>query len=226
MGRQPAKSPVVIDLVDSDSDIEIIHHTIMVLDDETPPEPTTQQVCTPTLLSARWVLMAVKRGLSLHSPLPAVKVEGIPLPIVKVEVPPCPTGTGNHQKAEHGPLYGPGATGIDETDSGAVSEVDDQYAHVKVCDGFKCILALTNYFQVLDEMPWLSESDIKDIPPVNIPNPLPSPSTLIVFACQTRSHLYHMAIHHKVTKVCQYSLMPSPTNASILDTGYTKVQHK
>lgn len=50
MGRQPAKSPVVIDLVDSDSDIEIIHHTIVVLDDETPPKPghsrsTLQQVC-------------------------------------------------------------------------------------------------------------------------------------------------------------------------------------
>ena len=50
MGRQPAISPVVIDLVDSDSDIEIIHHTIVVSDDEAPPEqgpsrPTTRQVC-------------------------------------------------------------------------------------------------------------------------------------------------------------------------------------
>ena len=64
MGRQPAKSPVVIDLVDSDSDIEIIHHTIVVLDDDTPPEPgpsrpTTQQVCTPTQLSGRQVLTTV-----------------------------------------------------------------------------------------------------------------------------------------------------------------------
>ena len=52
MGRRPAKSPVVIDLVDSDSDIEIIHHAIVVLDDERPPEPgpsrpTTWQVCLP-----------------------------------------------------------------------------------------------------------------------------------------------------------------------------------
>jgi hypothetical protein len=39
MGRQPAKNPVVIDLVESDSDIEIIHHAIVILDDETPPKP-------------------------------------------------------------------------------------------------------------------------------------------------------------------------------------------
>lgn len=39
MGRRPAKDPVVIDLVDSDSDIEIIHHAIVILDDETHPEP-------------------------------------------------------------------------------------------------------------------------------------------------------------------------------------------
>lgn len=49
MGRQSAKNPVVIDLIDSDSDVEIIHHAIVILDDETPPKPgssrpTTQQV--------------------------------------------------------------------------------------------------------------------------------------------------------------------------------------
>lgn len=52
MGRRRAQNPVVIDLVDSDSEIEIIHHTIMILDDETPPEPgpsrpTTKQVRHP-----------------------------------------------------------------------------------------------------------------------------------------------------------------------------------
>lgn len=52
MRRQPAKSPVVIDLVDSDSDIEIIHHAIVVFDDEAPSRPgpsrpTTQRVSTP-----------------------------------------------------------------------------------------------------------------------------------------------------------------------------------
>ena len=39
----------------------------------------------------------------------------------------------------------------------------------------KCVIGLAlpetllSVFQVLDEMPWLSESDIKDIPPVLIP---------------------------------------------------------
>jgi len=52
MGRQPAKNPVVIDLVDSDSDIEIIHHAIVIPDDETPPRPgrsrpTIREVCLP-----------------------------------------------------------------------------------------------------------------------------------------------------------------------------------
>ena len=59
MGRQPAKNPVVIDLVDSDSDsdIEIIHHAIVVLDDEVPPEKpgrsrrTPQQVCLPRTIN-------------------------------------------------------------------------------------------------------------------------------------------------------------------------------
>jgi len=143
MGRRPAKSPVVIDLVDSDSDIEIIHHTIVVLDDETHPEPgpstlTTQQVCTPAQLDGRQVLTTVKRGLPSRSPLPAVKVEGTPLPIVKVEVPPYPTGIGNHPRAEHGPLCGQGVAGHAETDSDTVSEVDDQYTHAKVCDEYQC----------------------------------------------------------------------------------------
>lgn len=55
MGRRPAKNPVVIDLVDSDSDIEIIHHAIVILDDEKPPKPgpsrpTTQQVRHPHII--------------------------------------------------------------------------------------------------------------------------------------------------------------------------------
>lgn len=48
MGKQRTKDPVVIDL-DSDSDIEFIHHAFVILDDETPPKPgpsrpATQQV--------------------------------------------------------------------------------------------------------------------------------------------------------------------------------------
>ena len=91
-----------------------------------------------TRLSGVEVLTTVKRGLSSHSPLPAVKVEGTPLPIIKAEVPPCPTGIGGRRRAEHGPLCGESATSLDETDSDIVSEVDDQYAHAKVRDKFQC----------------------------------------------------------------------------------------
>ena len=57
MGGRPAKSPVAINLTDSDDDIEIIHHIIVVSDDEAPPEQgpsrsTIQQVCPHTINEA------------------------------------------------------------------------------------------------------------------------------------------------------------------------------
>lgn len=228
MGRQPAKSPVVIDLVDSDSDIEIIHHTIVVLDDETPPEPgpsrpATLQVRHPTQLSGSLVLTAVKRGPSLHSHFPTVKLEGAPPPVVKVEVSPCHTGIGNYQQAEHGPLCGQSATALDETDSDAVSEVDDQYAHVKVCDRFRCYLDLIDYFQVLDEMPWLSESDIKDVPPVIFPIHYPAlPHSL----CLPARHEAAFTIWPSITKLqkcANISLIPSPIDVLILEQDIQKL---
>ena len=64
----------------------------------------------------------------MRLPLTAVKMERTPLPIVKIEVPSHSTNSGS-QKAEHNSSY---TTGFDETDSDAVSEVDDKYSHAKV----------------------------------------------------------------------------------------------
>ena len=133
MGRQSAKSPVVIDLVDSDSDIEIIHHTIVVLDDEAPPQPTTRQVCTLRTRSIRGqALTATKRGIQSRPPLPAVKVEGTTLPTVKPEASPTPVDTGSNQRTGLNPSFRQGITGHDESDSDITSEVDEQYSHAKV----------------------------------------------------------------------------------------------
>ena len=143
MGRQPPKSPVVIDLVDSDSDIEIIHHTIVVLDDEAPPKPslsrsTLQQVCRPIRSIRIQALTVTKRGIPLQQPLAAVKVEDTPLPIVKVETTSHSFDSGDHrsQGTELDLPCGWSTTDCNETDSDTVSEVDDKYSHARVCGSF------------------------------------------------------------------------------------------
>lgn len=71
---------------------------------------------------------------------------------------------------EDGPSHDQSATGFDETDSDVVSEADDQYTHAKVCNRFcYCLQTLLTVFQVLEEMPWLHESDIEGLPYVMPP---------------------------------------------------------
>jgi len=141
MGRQPAKTPVVIDLVDSDSDVEIIHHTIMVLDDEVPPakpgpsRPAPQQVCYPVRSMRIQNLTAIKKGAPSRSSHSNVKVEGIPFPVVKMEASSHSVNPGNQRRAERDPSCGQVVTGDSGTDSDTVSEVDDEYSHAKVCNG-------------------------------------------------------------------------------------------
>lgn len=140
MGRQPAKTPVVIDLVDSDSDIEIIHHTITVLDDEVPPakpgrsRPAPQQVCYPVWSMRTQKLTAIKEGTPSQSSHPNVKVEGTPFPVVKMEASSHPVTPGNQRRAERDLSCGQVVTGDSGTDSDTVSEVDDRYSHAKVCN--------------------------------------------------------------------------------------------
>lgn len=140
MGRQPAKKPVVIDLVDSDSDIEIIHHTIVVLDDEVPPAkpgrsgPALQQVCCLIQPMRTINLTALKGGNPSQPSLSTVKVEGAPFSVVKMEASPHPTNPGNYRRVELDPPCGRVVIGDNETDSDIASEVDDEYSHAKVCD--------------------------------------------------------------------------------------------
>ena len=138
MSRRPTKKPVVIDLVDSDSDIEIIHHRIVVLDDEVPPvkpgrsRPAPQQVRCPIQSMRIQGLMAIKKGISSQSSLSTVKVEGSSFSVVKMEVSSHPIDPGNHRSAELDPLCGQVVTGDNDTDSDTTSEVDDKYSHAKV----------------------------------------------------------------------------------------------
>jgi len=141
MGRQPAKKPVVIDLVDSDSDIEIIHHTIVVLDDEVPlakpgrSGPALQQVCCLIQPMRTRDLTVLKRGNPSQSSLSTVKVESTPFSVVKMEASSHPINPGNYRRIELDPPCGQVVTGDNETDSDVTSEVDDEYSHAKVCDG-------------------------------------------------------------------------------------------
>jgi hypothetical protein len=140
MGRQPAKKPVVIDLVDSDSDIEIIHHAIVVLDDEAPPvkpdrsRPAPQQVCCPVQSTRIQDLTAVRKGIPSQSSLSTVKVEGTPFPVVKMEASSHPIDPGNHREGELDPSCAQAVTGNNDTDSDTASEVDNEYSHTKVCN--------------------------------------------------------------------------------------------
>jgi len=54
--------------------------------------------------------------------------------------------------------------------------------------GFNVTLGFTDHFKVLDEMPWLSEIDIKGIPPVRFHIHYPVPS-----------HSLCLPARHKVT---------------------------
>ena len=105
---------------------------------QAPQDQQHSRCVLPTQLIRRQVLTTVKRGVPLHSPLLAAKVEGTPHPLVKVEASPCPTDIGSHQREEE-PSYEQSVAVI-ETDSDIASEVDDRYAHSRVCDKFQCYL--------------------------------------------------------------------------------------
>ena len=140
MGRRPTKDPEVIDLVESDSDIEIICHKIPISDDEIPPKSgpsrlTTQQVRPPSSqqISTRPLTTTkTKRETSLRLCPPNPKAKGTFPPTVKTE-PLANLAGGDHS-------VGQIAAGSDETDSDTTSEVDDRYDHAKVCDGFSFCL--------------------------------------------------------------------------------------
>ena len=75
---------------------------------------------------------------------------------------------------------------------------------------FNVTLDLIDYFQVLDEMPWLSESDIKDIPPVMFPIHCPSlPHSLCLPARHEVTFTIWLSIT-KLQKCANISLMSSP----------------
>ena len=138
MGKQQTKKPVVIDLIDSDdSDIEIIHHSIMVLDDEMPPAKSgpsrPHQVCCPIQSMGMQGLIVIKRGIPSQPSLPAVKAEGTPLPTVEMEASTHLTDLESYKRAELDPSYGQVIASINEADSDTASEADDKYIHAKVC---------------------------------------------------------------------------------------------
>ena len=86
---------------------------------------------------------------------------------------------------------------------------------------FNVTLVLADYFQVLGEMPWLSESDIVGIPPVRIHIHRSTPSSSL---CPPARHEETFTIWLSIKRLqgcVSISLMPPPVNASILDTGHT-----
>jgi len=90
---------------------------------------------------------------------------------------------------------------------------------------FNVTLGFTDYVQVLDEMPWLSESDLKDIPPVIFPTHYPAPWHSLYLPTR---HEVIFTIWPSITrlqKCAGISLAPSSVDALILGTGYATVQY-
>ena len=75
-------------------------------------------------------------------------------------------------------------------------------------------------------MPWLSESDIKDIPPVIFPVHQP---TLLHLLCLHTRHEITFTTWPSITRLHKYekiSPTPSSTDTFVLGTGYSTAEHK